>query len=309
MQNIKYYTKSEIKNPVMIACWAGMGNVGLGAADYIRAKLGAKLLAEVGIGDLISPEFITVEKGLSSMQSAPSISVYYKKSPPILIALGQEQFYGRPGIATMERLLDVAAKYNVKKVFTCAAFPTYMNYKTSPSVYAAANSAPVLKWLKDKMGIPPMEDGHISGLNGLLLEASKKKKIDTVCLLATLPMYAISFPNPRASKALIKILRELIGFQLDMTDLDLSIQELDRTLEKVEEQLKSLGIEEGTKDTHPAQKKSDELPKVILDKIEKLFEEAKKDKKAAHRLKQELDRWDLFKVYEDRFLDLFRENQ
>ena len=293
----------------MIACWAGMGNVGLGAADYIKMKLDAKMLAEVGIGDLVSPEFITVEKGLSSVQSVPNISVYYKKIPPILIALGQEQFYGTPGIATMERLLEVAAKHNVKKIFTCAAFPTYMNYKTNPSVFAAANSATVLKGLKDKMGIPPMEDGQISGLNGLLLEASRKKRIDTVCLLATLPMYAISFPNPRASKALVKVLQKLIGFQLDMTDLDLSIQEVDRTLEKVEEQLRSLGMEEGTKESRPAQRKSDELPKTILDKIEKLFDEAKKDKKTAHKLKQELDRWNLFKLYEDRFLDLFRENQ
>ncbi|MBI4974838.1 MAG: hypothetical protein HZC19_03435 [Candidatus Omnitrophica bacterium] len=46
-----------------------------------------------------------------------------------------------------------------------------------------------------------------------------------------------------------------------------------------------------------------------MEKIEKLFLEAKQDKKKASVLKRELDRWDLYKLYEDRFLDLFKENQ
>jgi len=37
----------------------------------------------------------------------------------------------------------------------------------------------------------------------------------------------------------------------------------------------------------------------------KLFEEAKKDLTRAHELKIELDKWNVYKEYEDRFLDLF----
>ena len=46
-----------------------------------------------------------------------------------------------------------------------------------------------------------------------------------------------------------------------------------------------------------------------MEKIEKLFREAKTDKAKAILLKKELDRWDLYKLYEDRFLDLFKESQ
>jgi hypothetical protein len=51
------------------------------------------------------------------------------------------------------------------------------------------------------------------------------------------------------------------------------------------------------------------VPPYIVDKIEKLFTEAAEDKSKAILLKGELDRWDLYMLYEDRFLDLFRKEQ
>ncbi len=48
------------------------------------------------------------------------------------------------------------------------------------------------------------------------------------------------------------------------------------------------------------------LPSSVKDKIEKLFAEATADLKKAHELKAELDKWNVYKDYEDRFLDLFR---
>jgi hypothetical protein len=41
-------------------------------------------------------------------------------------------------------------------------------------------------------------------------------------------------------------------------------------------------------------------------RIEQLFEEARKDRSRSMRLKQELDRLGVFKMYENRFLDLFK---
>ena len=42
-------------------------------------------------------------------------------------------------------------------------------------------------------------------------------------------------------------------------------------------------------------------------RIEQLFERAAADRSRAYELKNELDRLGVFKDYEDRFLDLFRE--
>ncbi len=307
MKNIKYFKRTDIKAPIMIASWPGIGNVGYQAADYIRHKLNAELLCEIDTSALIVPDAISVNNGISVMPKPPDISVFFSKKPPLLISLGKEQLYGQAGFSAMEMLLDIAVKSDVKKIFTGAAFPIYMSHLERPQVHVVANSGSVLKKLKRDHGIIAMKEGQISGLNGLLLEAARKRKLEAACLLATLPIYAIGLSNPKASKAIINVFGNMLKVHIDMTELDISIHEIDKMLQEIEEQLKSLGMAEH-KERLPAEG-TEELPKNVVDKIEGMFKQAEKDKKVAHRLKQELDRWNLFKFYEDRFLDLFREGQ
>ena len=47
-------------------------------------------------------------------------------------------------------------------------------------------------------------------------------------------------------------------------------------------------------------------PPRTASRIEKLFRQASKDRSKAYELKRELDRLELYKEYEDRFLDLFQ---
>ncbi|MCM8781307.1 MAG: hypothetical protein NC908_05235, partial [Candidatus Omnitrophica bacterium] len=51
------------------------------------------------------------------------------------------------------------------------------------------------------------------------------------------------------------------------------------------------------------------LPLSVKEKIERLFLEARNDIKKAHELKLELDKWNIYKDYEDRFLDLFKKKK
>jgi hypothetical protein len=46
-----------------------------------------------------------------------------------------------------------------------------------------------------------------------------------------------------------------------------------------------------------------------MEKIESLFVKAKTDRATAGELKLELDRWNLFELYENRFLDLFEDKE
>jgi transcription antitermination factor NusG len=48
------------------------------------------------------------------------------------------------------------------------------------------------------------------------------------------------------------------------------------------------------------------LPASVKEKIEKLFSQARTDIAKANELKAELDKWNVYKEYEDRFLDLFK---
>ena len=122
-----------------------------------------------------------------------------------------------------------------------------------------------------------------------------------------MPQYAISLPNPKASQAIIEILSKMLNIAVDLHELNGYIKEMEDRMAMVEDKVKDVfTIEDESGRSHHHDKK---IPGYIIDKIEKLFLEAKQDKKKASALKKELDRWDLYRQYEDRFLDLFKENQ
>ncbi len=306
MEEIKIYKKIDFPNPVMIAGWPGMGSVALGVVDYLRRKLNGAKFAEVKIDPLTILDSVMVEEGLATLQPPPQNTFYYTRNPDLVIFEGEAQLPGQSGIMLLNKVLDLASELKVSRIYTGAAFALPVSYKESPQVYGAVNKKAIIDILR-KVGVRPMEGGHISGLNGLILGFAKDKNIEAVCLLATMPQYAISLPNPKASGAIIGTLKKVLGFNVDLHELDEYTKDMDEKMAVIEDKVKDVMIiEKEEPEAPPAERK---IPGYIMEKIEKLFHEAKNDKSKAVILKKELDRWDLYKLYEDRFLDLFKESQ
>ena len=306
MDELRIYKKIELVNPVMIAGWPGMGTVALGMIDYMRRKLKAVRFADIKMDPLAALDSVEVVDGLSKLPATPASTFYYIKNPDMIIFEGEVQLAGKAGIELLNKVLDVAEEFKVSRIYTGAAFPLPIGYKDIPEVYGVANKEP-LRDVITKSGIKLMEGGHISGLNGLLLGFAAKKNIEAICLLATMPQYAIGLPNPKASYAIIEVLKKILKIDIDLHELSGYVKDMEERLALIEDKVKDVfTIEEEAPESLPHEKK---IPGYIMEKIEKLFLEAKQDKKRASILKKELDRWDLYKLYEDRFLDLFKENQ
>ena len=122
-----------------------------------------------------------------------------------------------------------------------------------------------------------------------------------------MPQYAISLPNPKASSAIIEVLCKMLGVHIDLNEINDYIKDMEERMALIEDKVKDVfTIEEEYPESYPHEKK---IPGYIMERIEKLFTEARHDKAKASHLKKELDRWDLYRLYEDRFLDLFKNNQ
>jgi proteasome assembly chaperone (PAC2) family protein len=178
------------------------------------------------------------------------------------------------------------------------------------------SAQPLIQFIEG-YGVKPLREGQISGLNGLLLGYAAKRNIESLCLLATMPLYAVNLPNPKASKAIVDKLAKILSIAVDMREIDAAIEEMNKKMDIVAESIKDLfpgilqrepQLENKTVEDQLT-KQDDKIPSHVLDRIEKLFSEAQKDKKKAYMLKSELDRWNLYKMYEDRFLSLFRDKQ
>lgn len=305
MEEIKFYKKIDLVNPVMIAGWPGMGSVASGVVDYLRRKLRTIKFAEVSMDPMSGLDSVVIDKGLAKLPHPPQNIFYYSKNPEIIIFEGESQLPGPAGISLLNKVLDVAAVSKVKTIYTGAAFPMPSSHKDISQVYGASNKKSLL-YIFSKYGINLMDSGHISGLNGLLLGFAAERGIDAISLLATMPQYAISLPNPKASHAIIETLQKILAFKIDMSELAEYVKDMDEKMSLIEDKVKDVLIVE--KDEHSTVPADHTTPPYIMEKIEKLFSDAKTDKKKAIFLKRELDRWDLYSQYEDRFLDLFNDN-
>lgn len=312
-KDIKINKKISLKHPVLLAGWPGMGNVAIGAMDYLRKQLRAEYFAEVNSLKYLMPESISVEKGLAYMPRPPRNYFYFVESPPIIFFESETQLAGESGLRLMESIIKFSKEMKVKRIYTGAAFSLPISHRDPSEVYGVSSAGSMMPLYK-KYGIKPMEEGQISGLNGMLVGYAKEAGIEAMCLLATMPVYAVNFPNPKASMALINVLAKMINLRIDFKELGSSIVEMDKKMESIEQNLRELfpGRPQKREKKSDSSKKTpfeqgSKIPPHVLDKIERLFREAKLDREKAAVLKEELDRWNLYKLYEDRFLNLFKE--
>ena len=140
------------------------------------------------------------------------------------------------------------------------------------------------------------------------------QNIEAVCLLGQLPYYTVTIPNPRSSKAVLDVLCKMLDLDVDMSNMDVLIKDSDDEIEqlvKSSEQMEEMMGNMPSESLHSISEAGDKV-KSIEDEmksrrhIEQLFKQTERDRSTVAELKAELDRLDLFKEYEDRFLGLFK---
>ncbi|MBN2414228.1 PAC2 family protein [bacterium] len=314
---ISFNSIPKLESPYLIAAWPGMGKVALTAVTYLREQLGATYFGQIDESDFFAPTGAMVEKQIISAPPSPTNKFYYFKSAKIkhdlIIFLGSEQPLPHREYAFAKELLKTAKMLGVIKVFTTAAAPSDMHYKDTPRVFAVPNHQDMLQELL-QYKVQFMGDGTIAGLNGLMVSIAREMEIEGVCLLGEIPFFTVQVEFPRASQMILGVLTEMLGVTIDMVDLELYA---DEKMKEIEPLAKLLTKEKETRqedaDEEPEIPRSGDtdVPEEIRLRIEKLFQKAEFDRtyKSKMKLKEELDHWNVFDDYQDRFLDLFKKNK
>jgi proteasome assembly chaperone (PAC2) family protein len=301
----------QLNHPWMVAVWPGMGQVALNAGIYLLAKLNMSEIAQYESSNLFDIEHVEVKHGIIQSPRRPRNRFFVwtdpKKQHDLVIFLGEAQ----PPIGKYRfcgEIIAFARKTGVERIFTFAAMATQMHPAHRSRVFGAATDDENLEQLK-RLELEVLEDGHIGGLNGLLLGAAAESGLQGACLLGEMPQLFSQLPFPKASLAILEVFTTITGIELDFT-------ELSEQASAMEEQLEELlaRVEETYGKQYPAEEEGylpppageERLRSVDRQQIDRLFQQAVKDRSKAFELKQELDRLGVFKEYEDRFLDLFK---
>jgi uncharacterized protein len=301
----------KLNHPWLVAVWPGMGNVALSAGYYLLAKLGMHVIAEYEARDLFDVDHVEVKEGIIQAGRRPRNRFFVWTDPnqkhDIVVFLGEAQ----PPIGKYlfcHKLIEYARELGVERVFTFAAMATQMHPEHRSRVFGAATDNESLEELK-RLELEVLEDGHIGGLNGVLLGAAAESSLRGACLLGEMPHIFSQLPYPKASLTILEVFTTITGIELDFTELAeqarIMEQQLGELLSRVE---KEYGAQFATEEEgySPESTEEEQLGAAEKQRIEGLFEQAEKDRSKAFELKQELDRLRVFKDYEDRFLDLFK---
>lgn len=306
----------SLRSPWLIAIWPGMGHVALSAGYYLIAQLEAELVSEFPTRELFDVEHVEVKEGIVQPGKLPRSRVFGWRDPAgrrdLVFLLGEAQ----PPLgkyAYCRQLVDYARELGVERIFTFAAFATRMHPQHASRVMAAATSAALLADLVAHQ-VRPLEEGYISGLNGLLLGAAAEAGLAGACLLGEMPHALSEIPFPAASLAVLRAFRELSGIPLDLRELEAQAQTLSDRLGEVLASVEpdhAAPSDDETEEVETAEEISWRADEPRLSpgdraRIEALFDRAQLDRSRAFELKQELDRLQVFPRYEDRFLDLFK---
>jgi len=318
MEGIKIKKKPRLKSPLFIAAWPGMGEVAFKAVSLLVEKLSAEEFAQVDPEQFFYQTGSVVKKGLLTLSELPQGKFYYWKNKTgkndLIIFLSNAQPDLSQAQSYSRKIIKFIKELKVKTVVSFAAMPVPIDHTQKPSIWFTATSERLSESLKS-LKFNLLKDGQISGMNGLFLSFAKRSGIDGFCLLGDIPLYTIQIDNPKTSAALLEALGRILGLKIDHSALLQQATVMEEEINKLLEYLKLGGSSAGPIGEEEIEKikkslgQLTKLPLSVKDKIDRLFGEAKDDISKAKELKIELDKWNVYKDYEDKFLDLFKKTK
>ena len=228
---IKELRRVELKNPILVEGFPGLGMVGSIATQYLTRQLKAQKLAI-----LYSPHFpyhVLVDKkgGARLLRGEFFFLKNETEENDFIFLTGDSQPQTIEGqFEVANSILDFAEQKKVKTIITIGGYRNEV--EDSPKVVAvSANPALFKKALKSK-AISSDAGTPIVGIAGLLLGLAKFRKIDAICLLGETRGY---LPDPKTAKRVIEILQGILDVTVDLKGLDKEIERSKEILDRMQD--------------------------------------------------------------------------
>ena len=253
---IRLYQEPQLENPILIASWPGIGNIGIIAADTLRGILGAEEFGEIEPWDFFYPRRVLIKKGVLEHLEFPSSKFYFRRieGKDIIFFIGEEQpaeggrMYaeGKKAYHMANLVLDVAEKFKCRRVYTSGAAVSLTHHTAKPRVWAVPNSESLIPEIIRYGNTVLMSDiegrggqGNITGLNGLLLGVAKKRGLEGICLMGEIPVYLQGLPlsYPKASKSVLEVLTYSLKIEVNLDKLDELDQKVQQRIEEFYQQI------------------------------------------------------------------------
>ena len=293
----------EVENPVLIAGWPGIGNIGIIAVDALRGMTRAEEFGEIEPWDFFYPKRVLIRNGELMDLEFPTNKFYFKRTErrDLIFFIGEEQpaqagrayAEGKKAYQMANLVLDVALEFGCRRVYTSGAAVAPIHHTVIPKVWAVSNNESLVDEVRSYENTILMSDiegregqGNITGLNGLLLGVARKRGLEAICVMGEIPVYlqGLALAYPKASRSVLEVLTTALGIRIEMGGIDELVESSEREIERVyeqfpseiREQLDKLKYVTYARPTEP-EPITEEDKKRILEDIDKFFKKEPKE--------------------------------
>ena len=230
MSELIVSSRPELRRPVLVAAFRGWNDGGQGAtlgAGYLARQWGAEMFAEIDPENFydfqaVRPN-VSLEEGMTRKLEWPSNTLLHAPIPDLdrdaVIMLGVE-----PNLrwkTYSQLVLGLAQELGVELVVTLGSLLADVPHTRPAPVSAAASDTSLV----EELGVEPSRYEGPTGILGVLLDACRRAGIPSVSLWAAVPHYVSLAPSPRAALALCRRFGELIGTEIELTELEQAAEE------------------------------------------------------------------------------------
>jgi uncharacterized protein (TIGR00162 family) len=227
----------DLDDPVLIEGLPGVGHVGKLAAEHLLEEHDSTLVRRVHSKHF--PPQVSVDDGRVELAAAEFYAIEELDGPDLLVLTGDHQAQDNVGhYGLTDTFLDVAGTFDVERLFALGGVPTGELIEEY-SVLGAATTDALVDDLEG-VGVEFRGDepaGGIVGVSGLLLGLGQRRGFDAACLMGETSGYLV---DPKSAQAVLGVLAELVGFEVDFAKLEERAEEMEEVVRKIQE------MEQGT---------------------------------------------------------------
>ena len=219
----------DLVDPVLIEGLPGVGHVGKLAAEHLLEEFDAELVRRI-YSEHFPPQ-VTVEDGRTQLACAEAYAIPGAERD-LLVLTGDHQAGDGPGHYRLtDAFLDVAAAFDVDRIYALGGVPTG-ELVDEPDVIGAATTDELVADLETN-GVEFRENepaGGIVGVSGLLLGLGERRGYEAACLMGETSGYLV---DPKSARAVLEILETVTGIEIGYDSLTERAEEMEAVVKRI----------------------------------------------------------------------------
>lgn len=271
-QPYRIYKPPELKNPALIVAWSqDAGQLGIRVADFLIKKLGAQDSGEIEPWPFFNLSGVSIWENVIQF---PESKFYWSQEKNLL--LFKSDVPNKEHYQFLSTLLDIAQNhYRVKEFYSVGGLVSATSHTMPGRIFAVVNQPELSKPLPAygvETGLeyrtPP---GSRPTISSFLLWVAKRRQTAGVNLWVEVPFYLVPLEDPAAIKQVLNVLNRRLALGMDLSELDLAIEEQKQKIEELKQQNPSVSklIEMLDRGIMVSESESEQLTKEVTEFLEK----------------------------------------